>query len=47
VVGDKIDTLDTADKAALDPLDKQAGRNATVTGTLDGDTIEVSSVAAK
>ena len=47
VVGDKIYTLETADKAALDTLDKQAGKAATVTGTLDGDTIQVSSVVAK
>jgi hypothetical protein len=47
VVGDKIYTLNTTDKAALATLDQQAGKNATVTGTLDGDTITVSSVAAK
>jgi hypothetical protein len=47
VVGDKTYVLDTTDKAALATLDKQAGKNATVTGTLDGDTITVSSVAAK
>ena len=47
VVGDKIYTLDTSDKAALATLDKQAGKQATVTGTLEGDTITVSSVAAK
>ena len=47
VVGDKIYTLNTSDQAALATLDKQAGKTATVTGTLDGDTIEVSSVAAK
>ncbi len=47
VVGDKIYTLDTSDKAVLATLDKQAGKTATVTGALDGDTIEVSSVAAK
>jgi hypothetical protein len=47
VVGDKIYTLDTSDKAALAMLDKQAGKTATVTGTLDGDTIEVKSVTAK
>jgi hypothetical protein len=46
VVGDKIYTLETSDKAALATLDKQAGKTATVTGTLDGDTITVSSVAA-
>jgi len=47
VVGDKIYALDTTDKTALAILDKQAGKNATVTGTLESDTIEVSSVAAK
>ena len=46
VVGEKIYILDTTDKTALATLDKQAGKNATVTGTLDGDTIQVSSVAA-
>jgi hypothetical protein len=47
IVGEKIYTLDTSDKAALAMLDKQAGKMASVTGTLDGDTIEVSSVKAK
>jgi hypothetical protein len=47
IVGEKIYTLDATDKAALATLDQQAGKNATVTGTLNGDTIEVSSVAAK
>jgi hypothetical protein len=47
VVGEKIYILDTADKAALATLDQQAGKNATVTGVLNGDTIQVSSVAAK
>jgi len=47
VVGDKIYTLKTDDKAALATLDQQAGKNATVIGVLDGDTIQVSSVAAK
>jgi hypothetical protein len=47
IVGDKVYVLDTADKAALATLDKQAGKNATVTGTLNGDTLAVSSVAAK
>jgi hypothetical protein len=45
VVGEKIYILDTTDKAALATLDQQAGKNATVTGTLDGNTIQVSSVA--
>jgi hypothetical protein len=46
IVGDKIYTLDTSDKAALATLDQQAGKQAAVTGTLDGDTIAVTSVAA-
>jgi hypothetical protein len=46
VVGEKIYILDTTDKTALATLDKQAGKNAKVTGTLDGDTITVSSVTA-
>jgi hypothetical protein len=44
VVGDKVYTLDTSDKAALATLDKQAGAKATVTGTEKDDTIAVSSV---
>jgi hypothetical protein len=47
IVGEKIYILQTSDKTALSTLDKQAGKNATVTGVLTGDTIEVSSVAAK
>jgi hypothetical protein len=47
IIGDKIYTLDTSDQVALSALDKQAGKMATVTGTLDGDTITVTSVAAK
>lgn len=47
IVGEKIYTLDTTDKTALATLDRQAGKTATVTGTLSGDTIEVTSVAAK
>jgi hypothetical protein len=46
VVGDKVYTLDTKDKAALDTLDKLAGGKATVKGGASGDTIEVSSVMA-
>lgn len=46
VSGDKVYTLDTTDKAALGTLDKLAGSNAKVTGTLNGETIQVSSVAA-
>jgi len=46
VVGDKVYTLETSDKAALNTLDKQAGARATVMGTEKGDTITVSSVKA-
>lgn len=45
VVGDKVYTLDTSDKAALAQLNKLAGANAKVTGTVKGDTVEVKSVA--
>jgi hypothetical protein len=44
VVGDKVYTLDTSDKATLDTLDKQAGSKVTVTGTEKDNTIAVSSV---
>ena len=47
VVGEKIYILETSDKAALAALDRQAGKNVTVTGVLNDDTIEVTSVAAK
>jgi hypothetical protein len=46
VVGDKVYTLETSDKAALATLDKQAGEKATVTGTEKDNTITVSSVKA-
>lgn len=46
VVGDKVYTLDTSDKAALATLDKQAGAKATVMGTEKDNTITVSSVKA-
>jgi hypothetical protein len=46
VVGDKVYTLDTSDKAALATLDKQAGEKVTVTGTEKDNTITVSSVKA-
>ena len=46
VVGDKVYTLDTGDKAALDTLDKKAGSKVTVTGTEKDNTIAVSSVKA-
>jgi hypothetical protein len=46
VVGDKVYTLDTSDKAQLDELNKLAWEQAKVTGTANGDTISVKSVAA-
>lgn len=46
IVGDKVYTLDTDNKAALGSLDKLAGASAKVTGTLTGDTIAVASVTA-
>jgi hypothetical protein len=47
VVGDKVYTLDTSDKAALSSLEKLAGSDAKVTGALNGDTILVASVTSK
>lgn len=46
VSGDKVYTLDTTDKTALAELNKLAGQKATVSGTVNGDTIAVKSVAA-
>lgn len=46
VVGDKVYTLNTSDKAALAQLDQLAGQKATVMGKADGDTIAVNSVTA-
>jgi hypothetical protein len=45
VVGDKVYTLETSDKSATDELDKLIGQKAKVSGTADGDTIQVSSVS--
>lgn len=46
VVGSKVYTLDTKDKAALSKLSDLAGKQAKVKGMAEGDTIEVSSVMA-
>jgi hypothetical protein len=46
IVGDKVYTLDTSDKAALATLDKQAGAKVVVNGTEKDNTITVSSVKA-
>ncbi|MBV8052786.1 MAG: hypothetical protein JOZ80_16485 [Acidobacteriaceae bacterium] len=45
VVGDKVYTLDTEDKAALATLDKLANQKAMVKGQANGDEIKVSSVS--
>ncbi len=47
VVGDKVYILDTANETILSTLNTHAGQTVVVTGTLNGDAIEVSSVAAK
>jgi len=44
VVGDKLYSLNTADKALLATLDKQAGKRATVTGTVHGVGVDVATV---
>jgi len=46
VVGDKVYTLETADKAALDKLHDLAGASAKVTGEVKGESIAVKSVSA-
>ena len=46
VVGEKVYTLDTKDKAILDKLEKLGAGKATVKGQAEGDTIEASSVTA-
>jgi hypothetical protein len=45
IVGDKVYTLE-ADKKQQDELSKLAGEKAKVTGSVDGTTIQVASVAA-
>jgi hypothetical protein len=45
VVGNTVYTLDSSDKKILDQLNRLAGEKATVSGSADGDTIKVSSVA--
>jgi hypothetical protein len=46
VVGEKIYTLATTDKAVLALLEQRAGKNVIVTGTVTGDNIEVSTAVA-
>jgi hypothetical protein len=46
VVGDKVYALQTDDKAAQEELGKLAGEKAKVTGTADGEAIQVSKVDA-
>jgi|SRR5579862_3930147 hypothetical protein len=48
VVGDKIYTLNSSDKTVLAVLDQQAGKKATITGSVNGTDIDVSTaIAAK
>ena len=44
VVGDKLYALESNDKTVLDQLDKLAGNQARVTGTVNSDTVAVKSV---
>lgn len=46
VVKDKVYTLKTSSDQAKGQLDKLAGKTAKITGDLDGDTIQVTSVQA-
>jgi hypothetical protein len=46
VVGDKVYTMETSDKAALDKLNDLAGAKAKVTGEVDDTTVNVKSVTA-
>ncbi len=46
VVGEKVYSLHAQDKSAQEELNKLAGEQAKVTGTAEGDTIEVNKVAA-
>src|ERR1700676_863984 len=46
VVGEKVYVLDTKDESSSGALDKLAGQQVTVKGEVNGDTIEVKSVAA-
>jgi len=46
VVGERVYTLETSDKASLGKLNDLAGAKAKVTGDVDGDTITVKSVTA-
>jgi hypothetical protein len=45
VSGEKVYILQSSDKGAIASLDKLVGTDAKVTGTLDGNTIQVASVA--
>ncbi len=46
IVGDKVYALNTTDKSLLAVLDNQAGKNVTVTGSVNGVGVDVSSVVA-
>ena len=46
VVGDKVYTLETKNKAVIDKLSNLAGQRARITGKLDGENIVVSAATA-
>ncbi|MEY2412569.1 MAG: hypothetical protein QOD84_1175 [Acidobacteriaceae bacterium] len=46
VVADKVYSLESSDKNSLDQLSKLAGEQARVSGIVNGDSIQVSSVAS-
>jgi hypothetical protein len=46
VVGDKVYTLEASDKAMKDKLSSLAGQKAKVSGTVEGDSVQVASVTA-
>ena len=46
IVGEKVYTLETSDKATKEKLGDLAGKQAKVSGTVEGDTVQVASVSA-
>jgi len=44
VVGDKVYTLETSDKATLAKLNELAGAKATISGDVEGETLAVKTV---
>jgi len=46
ISGDKVYTIESSDKSVTDKLNALAGENATVTGTVNGETISATKVIA-